>query len=570
MRAFRHNDWIINKNNHRTMPMVSISEDDRLSLLWKDSGLLLAVGGESDERFVDYCRSWMRITIMQVLIPSFALYSAAIARKSLLDTLHRHGIRAGNSADVDVRAISPEDNIPQNSQKIALRNMKVQPWPIAAVVCAIEAPTLVLLGAVLALGQNGPMLLPHTVHLICSDLFLGISLLTSLLVALYLQDEAPKDSGNDAQPPPSSTWSKHRRKLMAAAVALTLSAAAPLFNIFVPTYWKNFGGLFFAFVYAPLTVGCSAYFLYKAWLFREHIVLFICQRDALAEQFGPFAQSFRLVGCLAFWLLVSAICMLINAAILVSVAVTMLGVGKSGVATSLINLEHFLVLESLMAVSRIGISLAQVFAISHHSVVEEGLFGRNCFTCCGCFGVAENVPGARKRRKAPQTEGGSEVSDFSMVPRRRISERSGGLRDNKNRVTPTNGPQGGSLLRPAQPRRKSSDQRKMTKLRGSPSDKRRRSRSHNAVHPEPAPPLDGENTSSNNSSDTAEAHGQDTEDTGDGLRPSPSQESMLSKETLNDGWCDLHGDYLFAMGLLEGQLDETKRENTVRVRSPGN
>jgi hypothetical protein len=95
----------------------------------------------------------------------------------------------------------------------------------------------------------------------------------------------------------------------------------------------------------------------------------------------------------------------------------------------------------------------------------------------------------------------------------------------------------------------------MTKLRGSPSDKRRRSRSHNAVHPEPAPPLDGENTSSNNSSDTAEAHGQDTEDTGDGLRPSPSQESMLSKETLNVGWCDLHGDYAFALELSEREIE---------------
>ena len=549
--------------------MVSISEDENLSYIWHHPGLVLAVGGESDERFIEYCRSWMRITIMQVLIPLFAFYSAAIARKSLLDTLQRHRLRAGAIADADTDAsrVSPVDCTSRVSQEIPLQTTKAQPWPIAAVVCAIEAPTLMLLGAVLALGQNGPMLLPHTVHLICSDLFLGISLLTSLLVALYLQDEATIDFDRSTQPPPLSMWSKHRRKLMAAAVVLTLSAAAPLFNIFVPMYWENFRGLFFAFVNAPLTIGCSAYFLYKAWLFRQHIMFFVCQRDALVEQFGLLAHSFRLVGCLAFWLFVSAICMLMNAAILVSVAVTMLGAGKSGVASSLINLEHFLVLESLMAVSRIGISLAQVFAISHHSVVEEGLFGRNRFRCYGCLGVGDS-PEANKRRKASQVTNESKRNGPSQERSTQSMSRSGRGRDSKNRITPTNSSQGEALPRPVI--RNSSDRRKLMKGRNKYVDKRRRRRSHNIISPEPASPLDGENTRSNHSSDTAEVDSQRTEGATDGLRPSPTQESMLSNEALNVGWCDLHGDYLFTIRLLEGQLDEANRENAAQIRSPEN
>ena len=76
MQAFRHNDWNIFKKSHRTMPMVSITYNKVLSDVWSHPELVLAVGGESDERFVKYCRSWERLTIMQVLIPIFALNSA--------------------------------------------------------------------------------------------------------------------------------------------------------------------------------------------------------------------------------------------------------------------------------------------------------------------------------------------------------------------------------------------------------------------------------------------------------------------------------------------------------------
>jgi len=541
------------------MPMVSITYNKVLSDVWSHPELVLAVGGESDERFVKYCRSWERLTIMQVLIPIFALNSAAVARKSLLDTLYRHGAGRRASTDADARIVgSSTMNIRGLSQELPLEamNTKVQPWPISAVVCAIEAPTLLLLGAVLALGQNGPMLLPHIVDLICSDLFLGISLLTSLLVALYLQDEAPKDNGNDAQPPPSSTWSKHRRKLMAAAIFLTLTAAAPLGNILVPMYWDYFGGLLFAIVYAPLTIGCSVYFLYKAWLFRQHIVFFICQLDALAEQFGPLAQRFRLVGCLAFWLFVSAICMLMNASILVSVAVTMLGFGKSGVVRPLINLEHFLVLDSLMGVSRIGISIAQVFAISHHSVVEEGLFGRNCFTCYVCReyddASSSNMMAKRQKKTCVLEVGNMSESSGSIQEWHRQRPKRLSRVHDKNRITPTDGVHEESLPRPSHTHRKSSERRYALKISCKYGEKRRRRQAQNKTYPEPASPLDIKN----HFSDTVDARSQDTENVGgDGLRPSPAQQSMLLHETLNVGWCDLHGDYAFALELSEREIE---------------
>jgi hypothetical protein len=240
------------------------------------------------------------------------------------------------------------------------------------------------------------MLLPHAAHLVCNDLFLGVSLLTTVLVALYLHDEALKiDQGQNAQPidgvsPPPPllpTWVAHRRKLVAGSVFLTLSAATPLSFIFVPSFWDHFGGVPFALVYAPLTLGCSGYFLRTAWLLRRYILYFIVGGDALAEQLGVLAHSYRLVGLLAFWLLVSALCMLLNAATMVSVSVIILNGGKQGANSLEVNLDQLFVLGALMVVSRVAISLTQIFAISHRSVVLEGLFGRQCFSCDGCFGA---------------------------------------------------------------------------------------------------------------------------------------------------------------------------------------
>jgi len=249
MRAFRHNHWNIFGDHQSNMPMVSVSEDVRISKLWENPRLVLAVGGESDERFTEYVRSWQWILVMQVFSPLFAIYTAAMAKKGFYDARQRHGVSRPGGVRASVDDSGGTDGAASaSSPQVAPPGAKDQPWPIAAVVCAIEGPTLLLVAAALALGQHGPMLLPHAAHLVCNDLFLGVSLLTTVLVALYLHDEALKiDDGQSiggASPPPPlpPTWVVHRRKLIAGSAFLTLSAAAPLGFIFVPSFWDHFGG----------------------------------------------------------------------------------------------------------------------------------------------------------------------------------------------------------------------------------------------------------------------------------------------------------------------------------------
>jgi hypothetical protein len=108
--------------------------------------------------------------------------------------------------------------------------------------------------------------------LVCNDLFLGVSLLTTVLVALYLHDEALKiDQGQSAQSidgasvPPlfPPTWVAHRRKLIAGSVFLMLSAAAPLGFIFLPSFWDHFGG-------GAVRAGLRAFDARVQWVFSAH------------------------------------------------------------------------------------------------------------------------------------------------------------------------------------------------------------------------------------------------------------------------------------------------------------
>jgi len=122
----------------------------------------------------------------------------------------------------------------------------------------------------------------------------------------------------------------------------------------------------------------------------------------------------------------------------------------------------------------------------------------------------------------------------------------------KNRITPTDGVHEESLPRPSHTHRKSSERRYALKISCKYGEKRRRRQAQNKTYPEPASPLDIKN----HFSDTVDARSQDTENVGgDGLRPSPAQQSMLLHETLNVGWCDLHGDYAFALELSEREIE---------------
>ena len=144
--------------------------------------------------------------------------------------------------------------------------------------------------------------------------------------------------------------------------------------------------------------------------------------------------------------------------------------------------------------------------------------------------------------------------DFTQEQRRPRTGRLGRVCYKDNRVTSIKGAQEEELPRPAYSR-KISNRRKLIRIRCKFGFKRRRRRWQKAVYPEPAHPVHVNNHFSNTAESYSEAR-EASEASEGGLRVSPTRELMLSNETLNVGWCNLHGDYAFALKISEGGINE--------------
>jgi len=129
-------------------------------------GVVASLASPHDSTFQDMFESRTWLLIMRVLIPMAALYSSVLA---LVEMRHLGSIPGPKSA-------------PQS--------LFTKPaFHIIFIIHSLEAPSLISIALYLILGGYGPQMIPYPIFQAGYFLLVGTSVLTTLLAALFIQEE---------------------------------------------------------------------------------------------------------------------------------------------------------------------------------------------------------------------------------------------------------------------------------------------------------------------------------------------------------------------------------------------
>jgi hypothetical protein len=207
--SYRHSDWDANKWRVYDMPLVECSYNSEDESTWGHVELELSIADPFIHPFQDAYESWLFILTYRILAPMFAFYTSWMAAYEVR-RLHiiRHKRDAAGSTGKHA------DNL-------------------VYLICVIEAPSMLLVGLIMALGQFGSTLLPSIIHVAFSDLLTGAGTSTTLFLALHLREEVRFARELDAK---RSIWDKHGIPLRIAAAIMALVSLSPLGTAFATTW----------------------------------------------------------------------------------------------------------------------------------------------------------------------------------------------------------------------------------------------------------------------------------------------------------------------------------------------
>jgi hypothetical protein len=172
-----------------TMPIVSVSWLDGDKDLWTDPRLEVAIDPPFDTTVYDAYVSLDWTISLKVVAAGWALL---VGMKSLIELFGLY-----------------------HSEKMR------KSW-ISCAIFAIEAPTMLLIGVMLILGHGGPYTLPFVYHTFFVDLLSGFSVASTLLLALFLREEA---SHFRTGLPRQEVWNKYRRFFIITGAFLSTGSA---------------------------------------------------------------------------------------------------------------------------------------------------------------------------------------------------------------------------------------------------------------------------------------------------------------------------------------------------------
>ena len=197
--AYRHDSWSTEKWRDHRMPFVACSfriEDERT---WGHAELKLSITDPSVKPFQDFYTSWLYTVCFRGLPALFASFTSYIAVKEAMRIRGKWGVL-------------------EEEEKTSVQNL-------VYLICIIEAPSVLIVGAVVGFGQFGPETLPSTVHLLFSDVLMGIGTATTLFLALHLREELRHLSEHGEK---LSIWKKHGFPLRFMTGILFLISFMPL------------------------------------------------------------------------------------------------------------------------------------------------------------------------------------------------------------------------------------------------------------------------------------------------------------------------------------------------------
>jgi hypothetical protein len=216
---------------------------------------------------------------------------------------------------------------------------------LAHMVCALEAPAMLIFGIALASGLYGPRALPVQVLNVTYSQFQGVGVFTSTLLALFLRQE-------------SASFQQSARRERHSIFDHDVSTLWLLFAVFVVPDLLSAVIIYFAWeiafmipLYTFANVFAAVYFMSKARALREPLIGFLRRVETSSE-------SSRKIGRLLFWLGASALFMIMNS---VSLAAAGIVLFKTGFSPGAIPQQYFSGL-FIVCVSRIMISASQIQA----------------------------------------------------------------------------------------------------------------------------------------------------------------------------------------------------------------
>eukprot|EP00614_Pseudopedinella_elastica_P005351 CAMPEP_0172602688 /NCGR_PEP_ID=MMETSP1068-20121228/22864_1 /TAXON_ID=35684 /ORGANISM="Pseudopedinella elastica, Strain CCMP716" /LENGTH=486 /DNA_ID=CAMNT_0013404127 /DNA_START=84 /DNA_END=1541 /DNA_ORIENTATION=- len=292
--TFWHDSWSTTEFDDRLTMMLDVSIGDvgeKLVKEWETTsmqGWRVQISPPYNRVYQKCFESPTWTLLMRSLLPAAAFYTSATA------VLEFARLR---------KVLSEKDNsgnlLP--ARAAARRSMRITGLSIVT----IEAPAMFCIGILLVLGQYGKMVLPARYHYFGYFLFSGISVVTTLMLALVVREEARMSKGKLGR----DMIVKYRYAFVVIALVFVawdiVAGHAAAFGLGTVPSILVWDALFGSFALAQAAAG--VYFLRNARDFNTSLLVYV-----LRPRDNPRPRNERKIMRLIFWLYMSGAAMLFS------------------------------------------------------------------------------------------------------------------------------------------------------------------------------------------------------------------------------------------------------------------
>ena len=288
--TFRHHTWRACRYCNHAMPMVGAFDREvelvEICSAARNGGSsveLVIDGSDHDKTYQRRNRSLFSLLVLRILAPLFAVLT-------------------GCMASYEVYRQKKASSIRQRSVRL--------------LICAIEAPSMFICAAVLALGQYGAMVCPEAFHLVFTSLLSGCSTFTTILLALFLHEEARHRSRNV---PRRSIWKTYPKIICICAVVFFGSDLVIVLVTVIDVRTDLASlilGLNFVLLGVAPQIAIGLYLIYKGLQFRVQMYAYLSMSDSdrVRLQASGVQAGIQRIGRLAFWITISGASMFVSSA----------------------------------------------------------------------------------------------------------------------------------------------------------------------------------------------------------------------------------------------------------------
>ena len=326
--------WTFNPNDESVgIPYAGITAVDVGDVelkLWRSSlmdGMVATLAPPYIRVYSDLFESPLWLIVFQILLPAcaFLVSSESIAEIRRRILMHTHGRSfrlQGGAIDQTMLTSAP------------------------TLICVVEALSCAAIGAILVLGEFGPLYLPYSFHYFFMLLLTGSSFFTTLVAALILHEKSKFVAGL----PSRNDISTFYRKTIGASALTCIGSDIVIGGLTASDPRAAYGNFTIYFgIYGFGQIIVALYFFTQAWAFYEPLLLYLSHPES-----HPRPENEAQIKFIARLLTLSGSAMLLNTSAMVFIAI--MATGDIRVTNAFV----WFITMFLFSASRIGISYCQV------------------------------------------------------------------------------------------------------------------------------------------------------------------------------------------------------------------